>query len=399
MKPYIALIIAVFACTATIQAQDQSESEWQDNGYSLRIVDDSLHHAEITAYNGDMTELKIPATFRRNGNTYSISSIGRQAFYYKQSLQEVVLPEGLTHIGEMAFTGCHNLQVIVLPESLVSIDPFAFTETGAKTMVVPDGINTINFATFLNSDSLNTLVLGKGVHIIGDVALGNLKHLKNLYVLSSEIPVFYEDSTPFCDALCAGASVYVPSELLSEYPVRPEGKRTNRLSMFHDFEDGWWYFYNYKPVPDLFTVFYKDSYSVKTGESVQVLYKTINFKGITVYGLEWVCDDEGIATVSDGFITGNKAGTTKGRVLARTNQGSFVSPDFDIVITEAEATPESHRSRQQTETTIPLPIHDLDGHPQIFNLQGVYIGNNTNNLTPGIYIEYMNGVSKKITVK
>lgn len=118
----------------------QKATEWESDGYSLRLIPDSVNSVEITRYSGDESELRIPGTFRKDGTAYSVSSIGRQAFYYNRNLKEAILPDGLTNIGEMAFTGCHNLQTVVLPGTVVTIAPFAFTETGVRTMVLPDGV-------------------------------------------------------------------------------------------------------------------------------------------------------------------------------------------------------------------------------------------------------------------
>lgn len=377
----------------------QEATEWESDGYSLRIIPDSENRVEITGYSGDETELRIPGTFRKDGTAYSVSSIGRQAFYYNRNLKEAILPDGVTHIGEMAFTGCHNLQTVVLPGTVETIAPFAFTETGVRTMVVPDGVQALDFATFLNSGSLHTLVLGKRVRIVGECALGQLNGLKELYVLSPEIPEIPDDTTPFYEAVCSGATVYVPSELLSEYPVRPEDKRHITNSMFHDFEDGWWYFHDYSPVPDLFTVLYKDRYSVEGGESAQVLYETVNCKDLTVYGAEWISDDEEIATISDGYITGNKAGATKGRVQVRTSQGVFTSSDFDIAVTDTEVSPSPRKAPGHNDSSKLILMPNGDSESGIYSLDGIYLGTDVNDLKPGIYIKKTNGESQKITVK
>lgn len=397
MKRHIISIIAVIA--GFIPGTAQEATEWESDGYSLRIIPDSVNRVEITKYSGDESELRIPGAFRKDGTAYSVSSIGRQAFYYNRNLREAILPDGVTHIGEMAFTGCHRLQTVVLPGTVETIAPFAFTETGVRTMVVPDGVQALDFATFLNSGSLHTLVLGKGVRIVGECALGQLNGLKELYVLSPEIPEIPDDTTPFYEAVCSGATVYVPSELLSEYPVRPEDKRGITRSMFHDYEDGWWYFHDYRPVPHLFTVLYKDSYSVGSGESEQVLYETVNRKDVTVYGAEWISDNEEIATVSDGYITGNKAGATKGRVQVRTSQGVFTSRDFDIAVTDTEDSPSPRKAPGHNDSSKLILMSNGDSESGIYSLDGIYLGTDVKDLKPGIYIKKTNGESQKITVK
>lgn len=397
MKIYLTSIISILAVILPLYAQETLT--WESDGYSLKALPDSVYCVEITGYNGNQTELRIPDSFRREGVKYAVSSIGRQAFYYNRNLREVILPDGLTSIAMMAFTGCRNLQTIVLPESVANIDPYAFTETDVKTIVVPNCVKTLNYAAFQNIPSLNTLVLGKRVRHIGEIALAQLSGLKELYILSPEIPEIGQDTTPFYDALCSEATVYVPSELLSQYPVRPEDSRNIKQSIFHDFEDGWSYFYNYKPVPDLFTVFYKDSYSVEAGESIQILYESINYKGVEVYSTEWICDDENVATVSDGYITGNKAGTTKGRIKVRTNNGVFTSGDFNITVTGSEVDNGPRKTRANGSQSKPSLVPYGVVSAEYYSLDGIFLGSDIENLEPGIYIEKTKEASRKITVQ
>ena len=389
--------IALLTCLVPVLAQEPATIE--RDGYTLRVLADSPDCVEITGYHGEETELTVPDLFRLDGTAYKVTSIGRQAFYYNRNLREVILPEGLTHIGEMAFTGCHDLSVLVLPKSLVSVAPFAFTETGVRTAVVPDGVGILDFAAFLNSGSLRTIVLGKGVNDIRNAALGKLPELKELYVLSPEIPKIRKGAVPFVDAVCSDAAVYVPGGLQPKYPSRPENRRGVKRSMTHEFEDGWRYFHDYRTVPDLFTVLYKDRYSVGAGESARVLYETINYGGVTVYSTEWVCDDTDVATVQDGFITGNGSGTSKGRVKVMTSEGMFVSPDFDIAVTapDTEEAPRNAPSRGH-ESGMSL-IYDNGAGTEIYSLDGIYLGDSPANLAPGIYIEKSDGESRKIVVK
>lgn len=397
MKKYTISVIILLACIAPVHAQEALTFEC--DGFTLSMIPDSLNSVEIKGYAGEETELTIPESFRLEGNLYSVSSIGSQAFYYNQNIKEIILPDGLSHIGEMAFTGCHNLDVIVLPRTLVSVDPFAFTETGLTTVVVPDGVDALPFDAFLNSEKLRTLVLGRGVVDIHYAALGKLPSLKELYVLSPNIPGIRKGTLPFIDADCSDATVYVPSGLQSQYPSRPENSRDVRNPMTHDFEDGWWYFHDYRTVPDLFTVLYKDNYSVETGESAQVLYETINYGDVNVYGMEWVCDDTDVATVQDGYITGNGSGVTKGRVKVMTSEGMFISPDFDIEVTASEINENPHNVPAGKHVSGISLICEGEGTAEIYSLDGMYLGNETENLTPGIYIMRNNGENRKITVK
>ena len=48
------------------------------------------------------------------------------AFFKCDSLEEVILPDGLKYIGDSAFLKCRQLQYIRIPESVHTIEKWAF---------------------------------------------------------------------------------------------------------------------------------------------------------------------------------------------------------------------------------------------------------------------------------
>ncbi len=63
--------------------------------------------AEVTSnpsrYRG---AVNIPETVSYNSVTYSVTSIGEDAFCYCDALTSITIPNSVTSIGEDAFTGC-----------------------------------------------------------------------------------------------------------------------------------------------------------------------------------------------------------------------------------------------------------------------------------------------------
>lgn len=80
--------------------------------------------AGITRYARSVESITVPETM----GEYTISEVGDYAFAYRDTLKEIILPDGLTTIGYQAFFGCRNLETIVLPESITSIGDSAFDE-------------------------------------------------------------------------------------------------------------------------------------------------------------------------------------------------------------------------------------------------------------------------------
>ena len=68
----------------------------------------------------------IPQSVTYSGVTYSVTSIGKLAFYNCTSLTSITIPNSVTRIGNDAFDACRGLTSIDIPNSVTSIGNAAF---------------------------------------------------------------------------------------------------------------------------------------------------------------------------------------------------------------------------------------------------------------------------------
>ncbi|MDE6017871.1 MAG: leucine-rich repeat protein, partial [Muribaculaceae bacterium] len=80
-----------------------------------------------------------------------LKNIGSGAFIHCESLQEIVLPEGLELIGTQAFSYCLNLKIVILPDTLVEIKPHAFEGTSLLSITLPVNLKNLGNNAFAGS--------------------------------------------------------------------------------------------------------------------------------------------------------------------------------------------------------------------------------------------------------
>ena len=147
--------------------------------------------------------LSIPPTVTYNGKTYSVTSIGKYAFYQCYSLTSVDIPNSVTSIENCAFQNC-RLTSVDIPNSTTSIANSAFRgctslvsisvasgnakydsryncnaiiETASNTLIIgcknttiPNSVTSIGYAAFCNCSSLTNMTIPNSVNNIGDYA-------------------------------------------------------------------------------------------------------------------------------------------------------------------------------------------------------------------------------------
>ena len=137
-------------------------------------------------------EVVIPESVEHQGTTYSVTSIGGNAFAFCDGLTSVTIPNSVTSIGESAFYACLGLTSVTIPNSVTSIGESAFDDcTGLTSVTIPNSVTSIGQGAFGNCFGLTS------VHIsdiaawcnieFGNISSNPLSSASHLYLDGKEV--------------------------------------------------------------------------------------------------------------------------------------------------------------------------------------------------------------------
>lgn len=163
--------------------------------YTINSDGTSVTLSDGQSFNGDLT---IPASVPYGNRSYTVTVIGRAAFWSCTGLKSVNIPYSVTEIKDDAFEVCKNMTSVIIqdsgdvPSRLETIGQDAFASCHKLTSVnIPKSVTSIGANAFTNCYKLNA------VHITDLVAWCNisfnglysnpLRHAHNLYLNGSLI--------------------------------------------------------------------------------------------------------------------------------------------------------------------------------------------------------------------
>ena len=134
-------------------------------------------------YSGEVT---IPESVSYDGNTYSVTSIGIQAFKGCTGLTSITIPNSVTSIGNSAFSDCSGLKSVTIPSSVTSIGSGAFAScSGLTSIEIPNGVTSIGDYAFRDCSGLTSVTIGNSVTSIGNYAFWKCSGLTSVTIPNS----------------------------------------------------------------------------------------------------------------------------------------------------------------------------------------------------------------------
>ena len=164
-----------------------------EDGYRF-IYDAANDSGYLVGYYGNETELTLPDSFMAyDGTKVTSYQIYDYAFYGRNDLTSITIPDSVTSIGSYAFSGCTSLTSITIPDDVTSIGRYAFRNCKAEiiwggtptitqigeyafayydgtSITIPDSVTSIGDYAFEDCTSLASVTIPDSVTSIGERA-------------------------------------------------------------------------------------------------------------------------------------------------------------------------------------------------------------------------------------
>lgn len=185
MKKFLLIIFSfLFICgsKAAVKIGDLYYN-LDDRDYTATVTYE--YSSSNSNYSG-LTSVAIPATLEYYNTTYTVVSIGYEAFSRSKSLTSIVIPNTIKKINYDAFSYCTGLASIEIPNSVTSIGNWAFSNcTGLASVEISNSVTSIGSDAFKGCTSLTQVKLPASVEEIGDNAFSNCSGLSSIEIPNS----------------------------------------------------------------------------------------------------------------------------------------------------------------------------------------------------------------------
>ena len=221
------IAIAIMFCVAL----PTFAHDFEVNGIYYNYLDETAKTVEVTykgsfssSYSNEYTgAVTIPSSVTYNSTTYSVTTIGDDAFWGCIDLTSVTIGNSVTTIGDYAFSGCSGLTSVTIPNSVTSIGSGAFSDcsgltevnitdlsawckidfdyynsnplyyakklklngTEIKELVIPNDITEIKDYAFSECSGLTSVTIPNSVTSIGDEAFRGCRGLTSVTIPNS----------------------------------------------------------------------------------------------------------------------------------------------------------------------------------------------------------------------
>jgi len=159
------------------------------------------------------TSITIPNSINNDVNTFSVTSIGDNAFKNNTSLLSVIIGDLVTSVGTEAFNGCTSLTSVTVGISVVTIGSESFKDCSFTSISIPDSVVTIKNGAFNNCKLMTSIIFNStsGLTTIEHDAFDGCWTLPTITIPNSVTDIQY-NAFRSCYAL---TSIIIPNSVVS----------------------------------------------------------------------------------------------------------------------------------------------------------------------------------------
>lgn len=165
IRPALLLILLIFSASHVLA--DKFVCTVGGISYSVNTTNKtaSVVSNYYGAYSGNII---IPETIIYDNTTYSVTSIGEDAFYGCSGLTSAIIGNSVKSIGESAFDSCSGLTSVTIGNSVKSIGEGAFRYcSGLTSVTIPNSVASIGEGAFSYCSGLKSATIPNSVTSIG----------------------------------------------------------------------------------------------------------------------------------------------------------------------------------------------------------------------------------------
>ena len=184
----------LFALFTLLSIATSSAYDFKYDGLAYNIISEEDRTVEVTylysnnIYNKDYVsgDIEIPRKAIYQSKTYTLTAIGKRAFYGCSKLSSVTIPNSVTSIGSSAFDSCYDLTSVTIGNSVTSIGDYAFNSCYDLTSVtIPNSVTAIGKGAFYSCSKLSSVTIPNSVTSIGDDAFSGCSSLTSVTIPNS----------------------------------------------------------------------------------------------------------------------------------------------------------------------------------------------------------------------